>query len=103
MTATACPSAQSPASCRYVLERGASVITLADGRECCSWCPAWLAETADRAQEARRILRLADRESRRAALGRVEMVRGPEHRRRLDAVILETWERARAAANAANQ
>lgn len=72
-------------------------VTLLSGAVCCSWCPAWLAETRARQDEAYAVLRLADRDARRAHLVRLEARHGAEYRRRLEAVVMQTWERRRAA------
>lgn len=98
-TTPACPSAADPASCGYVAARGASLVTLVSGEQCCSWCPRWLAETGERETLARRIMRLPDRHARRRLLDSHEAslgAAGPEARARLEAVILELWQRARA-------
>ena len=105
MTAATLPSCQSaadPAACGYVASRGASLVALVDGRRVCSWCSAWREETAARELEARRILRLVDREDRRRALDYYEAslgAVGPEARARLEAVILNLWELSRARRN----
>ena len=78
------------------LEDPAATVTLLSGQEVCSWCPAWRAETAERETEARAILRMIDRDTRVAHLEILEARHGSEYRRRLEAVVLNLWERARA-------
>lgn len=85
---------------------------LLDGRMVSTWSKDWLVETRDREVEARAILRMYDRDSRIAHLGRyaLEMEQfcrvngldcdpveyGAEARRRLEAIIMERWRRSRA-------
>lgn len=84
------------------LEDGSTpTVVLLSGAVACSWCPAWRLECQARQEEANAILRMANRETRRAHLDRLEARHGAEYRRRLEAVILATWERRRAAAAAA--
>ena len=84
------------------LEDGATpTVTLLSGAVVCSWCSAWREECRLRQEEAYAILRMADRETRRAHLDRLEARHGAEYRRRLEAVILDTWKHRRAAAASA--
>jgi hypothetical protein len=85
-----CARLEDPACATVVLLTGATV---------CSWCPAWKAETFDRQQEAYAVLAMANKPTRVAHLDAREAAFGPEYRRRLEATILETWERRRAAAS----
>lgn len=76
-------------------------VVLLTGQTVCTSCVSWLTECRERQEEANAILRMADRETRRAHLDRLEARHGAEYRRRLEAVILDTWKRRRAAAAAA--
>lgn len=97
-SAIQCPSQPDGClGCSYLETRGAQVVTLVSGQEVCSWCPSWRDETKVRQEEAYAILRMADRETRREHLAKLERRHGAEYRRRLEAVVMETWERRRAA------
>ena len=86
------------------------VVTLLDGRSVSSWGPEWQAECLARHQQVVRIMRLDDREDRRDFIASVERsaadsaplgVPDPaayaaEVRRRLEAAVLDHWQRARA-------
>lgn len=113
MTAAACTGG---APCSYAGRPGVGTVTLLSGESCCLWCAAWRQECYDRAAEAYAVLRLPDRDSRRARLDTYEAnarldaaslgLRVPadeyaaEARRRVEAEILAIW-RARQAATAA--
>lgn len=87
-------------------------VTLLCGATTSSWSRAWLEETRDRELEARAVLRMSDRDVRREHLTRYALTMaqfarinrrdvdpdayGAEARRRLEACILERWERSRA-------
>ena len=87
------------------------VVTLLDGRSVSSWGPEWQAECFARHQQVVRIMRLDDREARRDFLARYERTAADtappgtpdraayaaEARRRLEAAVLDHWQRARAA------
>ena len=83
------------------------VVTLLDGRSVSSWGPA---ECLARHQQVVRIMRLDDREDRRYFIANIERsaaesappgvdpaVYAAEVRRRLEAAVLDHWQRARAA------
>ena len=116
MTTAACPSG-SP--CAYAGRAGVGAVTLLSGVTCCSWCAAWRQECLDRANEAYAVLRLPDRETRRARLdtyeanARDDAIRrraelaplspdefAAESRRRVEAAIMALWHARRAAAMA---
>ena len=78
----------------------APTVTLLSGAVCCSSCGAWLEETRQRQLEAHAVLRMPDRAARLEHLAWREAEFGPEYRRRLEAVILQTWEARRRAASA---
>lgn len=73
--------------------------TLLSGQVVCSSCILWLEETRDRQNEAYFVLSMRDRPTRQAYLARREEALGTEYRRRLEAVILQTWEARRRAAS----
>ena len=87
------------------------VVTLLDGRSVSSWGPEWQAECLARHQQVVRIMRLDDREARRDFIARYERTAADtappgtpdraayaaEARRRLEAAVLDQWERRRAA------
>lgn len=83
------------------LEAEEPSVVLLGGQVVCTSCPAWLRETQLRQIEAFRVLDLPDRATRLAHLDAREREFGAEYRRRLEAVILSTWESRRAAAAAA--
>ena len=71
----------------------APLVTLCDGRQVPSDSEAWRAEA-----EARTILRLATVAARRAHLALIEQRRGQAARAKLEALILELWNRRRSSA-----
>lgn len=86
------------------------VVTLLDGRSVSSWGPEWRAECLARHQQVVRIMRLDDREARRDFIANIERsaaesappgvdpaIYAAEVRRRLEAAVLDQWQRARAA------
>ena len=87
------------------------VVTLLDGRSVSSWGPEWQAECLARHHQVVRIMRLDDREARRDFIARYERTAAEsappgtpdraayaaEARRRLEAAVLDHWQRARAA------
>lgn len=75
-------------------------VTLLSGQVVCSSCSLWLEETRDRQNEAYFVLSMRDRPTRLAHLAKREAEFGHEYRRRLEAVILQTWEARRRAAPA---
>lgn len=94
----------------------APMVTLLDGRPVSSWGPEWMAETRDREFLAIALMKLPDRDTRRARLdayqaqvvatytasGHLDPVAvGVEARRRVEAVTLARWERQRALSFAA--
>ena len=82
--------------CSRLEDPAAPTVTLLSGAVCCTWCEAWRQECFDRQQEAYTVLRMSDRATRLAHLSKREA----EFRRRLEAVILQTWESRRRAASA---
>ncbi len=83
---------------------------LATGVPSCNYSPAWAEECLERHQRVLRVLRLDDREGRRDYIARVESAAAEtaplgvdpaayaaEIRRRLEAAVLDQWERRRAA------
>lgn len=81
---------------------GAPRTTLVCGTEVCTWCPRWREETGNREREARWVLRMVDRETRREHLAAREAEFGPEYRRRLEAVVMAIWQRRQARLEAAS-
>jgi hypothetical protein len=79
----------------------APTVTLLTGAVVCTWCPAYRLECHDRQVEAHAVLRMPDRPTRLAHLARREAEFGSEYRRRLEAVILQTWEARRASSTGA--
>jgi len=77
-------------------------VVLLSGATVCTYCPAWRQECLDRQNEATMVLGFRDRDARRAHLAKCEARFGAEYRKRLEAVILSTWERRRAAASGAS-
>ena len=87
------------------------VVTLLDGRSVSSWGPEWQAECLARHHQVVRIMRLDDSEARRDFIARYErtaadtappgtpdrVAYAAEARRRLEAAVLDHWQRARAA------
>lgn len=103
MPKSAAPSANPNAavgSCAGCSRLDAPTITLLSGAVACTWCPAWLVETRARQLEANAVLAMPDRANRQAHIAAREAEFGPEYRRRLEAVILQTWEARRRAASA---
>lgn len=88
------------AGCSRLEREDCATVVLLSGVRVCTYCPAWLRETLARQLEADRVLRMADKVDRQAFLARREQEFGAEYRSRLSAVILETWERRRAASDA---
>lgn len=86
--------------CSRLEVEDASVVLLS-GQRVCTTCVAWLEETRLRQIEAFKVLDLPDKATRLAHLDAREREFGAEYRRRLEAVILSTWESRRAAAAAA--
>ena len=86
--------------CARLEDPAAPTVTLLSGAVVCTWCEAWRQECFDRQQEAYAVLALRDRPARQAYLARREAALGTEYRRRLEAVILQTWEARRRAAPA---
>lgn len=85
------------AGCARLEDAAAPTVVLLSGVRVCTYCPAWLAETAMRQFEALNVLDMVDRETRLAYLEAREREFGAEYRARLSAVVLETWERRKAA------
>jgi len=85
--------------CARLEDPACTTVTLLSGALVCSWCPAWREETHARQLEACAVLEMADKPTRLAHLAKREAEFGAEYRRRLEAVILQTWERRRAAAS----
>ena len=111
MTTAVCPGGE---PCGYGDRPGATTVTLLSGATCCSWCHRWRSECHDRAVEAHAVLRLPDRDSRRARLdtyeanARLDAVRlgvpadayAAESRRRVEAEIMAIWRSRQAAVSA---
>lgn len=87
------------AGCVRLEDPGEPTVVLLSGVRVCSYCPAWLAETAARQFEALDVLDMPSRDARLAHLESREREFGAEYRARLSAVVLETWERRKAARN----
>jgi hypothetical protein len=85
------------AGCVRLEDVGNPTVVLLSGIRVCTYCPAWLAETAARQFEALNVLDLSTREKRLAYLDERERLYGAEYRARLAAVVLETWDRRRGA------
>ena len=97
-------TAVAPATCSACTgPAGAPRVTLVCGREVCSWCPDWRAETAAREAEAHCVLRMVDRPTRLRHLETLAARHGAEYRARLEATILDLWNRRRAAAKAQSE
>lgn len=88
------------AGCSRLEVEEASVVLLS-GQRVCTYCDSWRRECELRQIEAFAVLDMADRPTRLAHLEARERVYGAEYRRRLEAVILSTWESRRAAAASA--
>lgn len=87
--------------CSRLEDPSSNTVVLLTGATVCSYCPAWREECRLRQLEAFRVLGMSNRDVRRSHLAAREQEFGAEYRRRLEAVILETWERRRAAASGA--
>lgn len=87
--------------CARLEDPACNTVVLLSGQTVCTYCVLWLEECRTRQEEAFAVLRMADRETRRAHLDKLEARHGAEYRRRLEAVILDTWKRRRAADAAA--
>lgn len=87
--------------CARLEDPACNTVVLLSGATVCTYCPAWLQETLLRQNEAYRVLGMPTKAARQAFLAAREREFGPEYRRRLEAVILDTWERRRAAASGA--
>lgn len=93
--------------CGRAPDRWHRALALVDGVESCNYSPAWLEETKEREARVIKLLRLDDKQARRRFVASHEAyvteLRGPavgaESRRRLEAAVLERWERVRAARN----
>ena len=88
--------------CARLEDSSTPTVTLLSGAVVCSWCDAWRQECLQRQEEAHAVLRMADRETRRAHLDLLQARHGDEYRRRLEATILDTWNRRRASASGAS-
>lgn len=92
-----------------MIEQSRPIVTLIDGTEVSSWSQEWLVECRDRHFEVLKIMRLNDRESRRAYIAEYERIMATtaplgvrdraayaaEARRRLEAAVIDHWQRAR--------
>lgn len=83
--------------CSRLEDPACNTVVLLSGPTVCTWCPAWKEETRLRQDEAFAVLDMASKEVRLAFLARREAEFGSEYRRRLEAVVLQTWQRRRAA------
>lgn len=88
------------AGCARLEHPDVATVRLLSGIEVCTYCPAWQRETLGRQLEANRVLRMPDRDARRAFIADRAAAFGALYGERLSAVILETWERQRASAAA---
>lgn len=89
------------AGCAKLEDGSTLVVRLVCGQSVCSWCPRWRNETAGRQQEAYEVLRMIDRDARRAFIASRRAEFGDLYADRLEAVVLATW-RSRTAAAAAS-
>jgi hypothetical protein len=90
--------ANCPGACpRPVADR----VVLLSGVTVCTYCPAWKEETFALQVEAYAVLAMDSKPRRVAHLDAREQAYGPAYRARLSAVVLDSWERRRAAAAAA--
>ena len=99
------------AHCGRAPDRWHKPLVLATGAPSCNFSSAWLLECRERHDRVLRCLRLDDREDRRDFIANIEAfeaanaplgVTDPaayaaEARRRLEAAVLDYWQRARAA------
>lgn len=97
-TVSIVPAPECRHDCARLSAPDGQTVVLLSGATVCNYCPAWRSETMLRQQEAFRVLAMSSRDVRRNHLSAREREFGPEYRRRLEAVILETWERRRASA-----
>lgn len=102
------PTASTPADlpdgclgCSRLEDPACTTVTLLSGATVCSWCSAWLLECRARQEEAFAVLAMSGKPARLAHLASREAKFGAEYRRRLEATILATWERRRAAVSGA--
>lgn len=91
------PDLNACAGCAKLEDGSSPVVTLLSGQRVCSWCPHWRMETSGRQQEANDVLRMVDRDTRRAFIASRRAEFGDEYADRLEAVVLATW-KARMAA-----
>lgn len=89
------PAGDPPCAGCAALEQDGAVVTLLSGHVVCRHCHAWRDECRQRQQEAIDVLAMGSKEARQAHLARVEQERGAEARKRLEDVILSTWEARR--------
>lgn len=98
------------AHCGRAPDRWHKPLVLATGAPSCNFSSAWLLECRERHGRVLRCLRLDDREDRRDFIANIERsaaesappgvdpaVYAAEVRRRLEAAVLDHWQRARAA------
>lgn len=98
------------AHCGRAPDRWHKPLVLATGAPSCNFSSAWLLECRERHDRVLRCLRLDDRENRRDFIANIERsaaesappgvdpaVYAAEVRRRLEAAVLDHWQRARAA------
>ena len=88
--------------CSRLEDAATPTVTLLSGAVVCSSCVLWLEECRARQEEAYAVLRMVDRDTRRAHLDLLQARHGAEYRRRLEATILDTWNRRRASASGAS-
>ena len=88
--------------CARLSAPDAKTVTLLSGAVVCNYCDRWREECLNRQKEADFVLRLGTREARRSHLAYLERQHGAEYRRRLDVVILETWESRKRSARSGN-
>lgn len=91
------PDLNACAGCAKLEDGSTPVVTLVGGQQVCSWCPHWRSETGGRQQEANDVLRMVDRDTRRAFIASRRAEFGDAYADRLEAVVLATW-KARLAA-----
>lgn len=92
--------------CGRAPDRWHRALALVTGAEACNYAPSWLEETGERERLVNRLLRLDDKQARRRFVvnheATVAELQGAEvaaeSRRRLEACVLEKWERRRAVA-----
>ena len=96
--------------CGRVVDQWHRELSLQTGQRSCSYSVDWQAECLERHKRVLRCLRLDDREDRRDFIANIERsaaesappgvdpaVYAAEVRRRLEAAVLDHWQRARAA------